>query len=30
MSKPSEFYVGILDFVAILLPGAIATEILMP
>lgn len=30
MSKPSEFYVGILDFFAILLPGAIATAILQP
>jgi hypothetical protein len=30
MSKPSEFYVGILDFFAILLPGAIATAILAP
>ena len=28
--KPSEFYVGILDFFAILLPGAIATAILSP
>jgi hypothetical protein len=28
MSKPSEFYVGVLDFFAILLPGAIATAIL--
>lgn len=28
--KPSEFYVGILDFFAILLPGAIATAILAP
>jgi hypothetical protein len=27
MSKPNEFYVGILDFFAILLPGAIATAI---
>lgn len=30
MSKPSEFYVGVLDFFAILLPGAIATAILYP
>jgi hypothetical protein len=30
MSKPSEFYVGVLDFFAILLPGAIATAILSP
>lgn len=30
MSKPSEFYVGVLDFFAILLPGAIATAILTP
>lgn len=30
MSKPSEFYVGVLDFFAILLPGAIATAILQP
>ncbi|MDP2883769.1 MAG: hypothetical protein Q8P51_01950 [Ignavibacteria bacterium] len=30
MSKPSEFYVGVLDFFAILLPGAIATAILAP
>jgi hypothetical protein len=28
MSKPSEFYVGVLDFFAILLPGAIASAIL--
>ena len=28
--KPSEFYVGVLDFFAILLPGAIATAILIP
>ena len=28
MSKPSEFYVGVLDFFAILLPGAVATAIL--
>ena len=28
--KPSEFYVGVLDFIAILLPGAIATAILIP
>ena len=30
MSKPSEFYVGVLDFFAILLPGAIAAAILAP
>jgi len=30
MSKPSEFYVGVLDFFAILLPGAVATAILAP
>jgi hypothetical protein len=30
MSKPSEFYVGVLDLFAILLPGAIATAILEP
>lgn len=30
MSKLSEFHVGILDFFAILLPGAIATAILEP
>jgi hypothetical protein len=30
VSKPSEFYVGVLDFFAILLPGAIATAILAP
>src|SRR5882762_9507066 len=30
MSKPSDFYVGVLDFFAILLPGAIATAILAP
>lgn len=30
MSKPSEFFVGVLDFFAILLPGAIATAILAP
>ncbi len=30
MSKPSEFYVGVLDFFAILLPGAIATAVLLP
>ncbi len=30
MPKPSEFYVGVLDFFAILLPGAIATAILTP
>src|SRR3954468_18238255 len=30
MSKPSEFYVGVLDVFAILLPGAIATAILAP
>jgi len=28
--KPSEFYVGLLNFFAILLPGAIATAILLP
>ncbi len=28
--KPSEFFVGVLDFFAILLPGAIATAILAP
>jgi hypothetical protein len=28
MTKPSEFYVGVIDFFAILLPGAIATAIL--
>jgi len=30
MPKPSEFFVGVLDFFAILLPGAIATAILTP
>jgi hypothetical protein len=30
MAKLSEFYVGVLDFFAILLPGAIATAILAP
>lgn len=30
MSKPSDFYVGVLDFFAILLPGAISTAILAP
>lgn len=30
MTKPSEFYVGVLDFFAILLPGAIAIAILAP
>jgi membrane associated rhomboid family serine protease len=30
VSKPSEFYVGVLDFFAILLPGAVATAILAP
>jgi hypothetical protein len=30
MTKPSEFYVGVLDFFAILLPGAIATMLLAP
>jgi hypothetical protein len=30
MPKPSEFYVGVLDFFAILLPGAITTAILTP
>lgn len=29
-TKPSEFYVGVIDFFAILLPGAIATAILFP
>lgn len=28
--KPSEFYVGVLDFFAVLLPGAIATAVLAP
>jgi hypothetical protein len=28
--KPSEFFVGVIDFFAILLPGAIATAILAP
>lgn len=28
--KPSEFYVGVLDFFAILLPGAIAVAIMAP
>lgn len=28
--KPSEFYIGVLDFFAILLPGAIVTAILVP
>lgn len=27
MPKPSEFFIGILDFFAILLPGAILTAI---
>jgi len=30
MPKPNEFFVGVLDFFAILLPGAIATAILAP
>ncbi|TXH73694.1 MAG: hypothetical protein E6Q88_05085 [Lysobacteraceae bacterium] len=30
MTKPSEFYVGVLDLFAVLLPGAIATAILEP
>lgn len=30
MPKPSELFVGVLDFFAILLPGAIATAILTP
>jgi hypothetical protein len=30
MSKPGDFFVGILDFFAILVPGAIATAILQP
>jgi len=30
MAKPSEFYVGVIDLFAILLPGAIATAILAP
>ncbi|MGQ5523746.1 hypothetical protein ACUHMQ_10830 [Chitinimonas sp. PSY-7] len=30
MASPSEFYVGVVDFFAILLPGAIATAILSP
>jgi hypothetical protein len=30
MSKPNEFYVGVLDFFAVLLPGGIATAILAP
>lgn len=30
MGKPSEFYVGVIDLFAILLPGAIATAILEP
>jgi hypothetical protein len=30
MSKPGDFFVGVLDFFAILLPGAIATAILAP
>jgi hypothetical protein len=30
MSKPSEFYVGVLDLFAVLLPGAIAAAILEP
>lgn len=30
MTKPSEFFVGVIDFFAILLPGAIATALLAP
>ncbi|PHV11543.1 hypothetical protein [Chitinimonas sp. BJB300] len=30
MANPSDFYVGVVDFFAILLPGAIATAILGP
>lgn len=30
MPKPSDFFIGIVDFFAILLPGAIATAILAP
>ena len=30
MTKPSDFFVGILDFFAILMPGAIVTAILAP
>lgn len=30
MAKPSEFYVGVIDLFAILLPGSIATAILEP
>lgn len=30
MPKPSEFFIGVLDFFAILLPGAIATALLAP
>ena len=30
MPKPSDFFVGVLDFFAILLPGAIATAMLSP
>ena len=30
MSKPSDFFMGVLDFFAILLPGAISTAILAP
>lgn len=30
MAKPSEFYVGVIDLFAIVLPGAIATAILEP
>ena len=30
MPKPSEFFIGILDFFAILLPGVILTAILAP
>ncbi len=29
MAKPSEFYIGMIDFFAILLPGAIATALLV-
>lgn len=28
--KPNEFYIGVLDFFAIILPGAVATAILYP
>lgn len=30
MAKPGDFFVGVLDFFAILVPGAIATAILQP